>query len=342
MGMPVNDTGYVFMSSQTNGTWSTPTALSLANLPVSAFLGIALAQADNGEELLTTGYDVNNDTGALFVYDSPAAITLAGSASSPSVAPSSTLTFDLTLTNADQPGSTPATTLNSVVLTDTLPTGTTFVSSNAANGTCNDAGSTVTCTLISLAPGNNAQNPWTPSITVKTPSTAAALTNTLVVGSDEPLVGATTVNTQITNDVVPTLKSGNLSTATGTVVSGTLNGTPGFTGQALTFMIVSQPSNGTVTLTDASTGAFTYTPNPGFDGSDAFVWTAGDGVVTATPVSESIAVGASGGSGSGSSGKSGGGAFGIPMILLLCVMLITMISRKHRHCCDQRSLQPLK
>jgi uncharacterized repeat protein (TIGR01451 family) len=330
MGMPVNDTGYIFMSTKTNGTWSTPVSLSIANLPVSAFLGINLAQGDDGEELLTTGYTVNNDTGALFVYDSPAAITLAASPSAPVVAPGSSLTFDITLTNADQPGSMPATTLNDVVLTDTLPTGTTYVSSNAANGTCNHTGDTVTCTLTSLTPGNNNQNPWAPSITVKTQTTAANLTNVLTVNSNEPLLGSTILSTNATNDVVPTLKSGNLSTATNKAVSGTLQATAGFTGQRLTFTVVSQPSSGNIALTNASTGTFTYTPNSGFSGIDTFVWTAGDGVVTAIPVAESISVGTSSG-GSGSSGKTGGGAMGIGTLLAFtCLCALSDRKRSKR------------
>ena len=105
MGLPYGNSGYVYMSTKT-GTWSTPVALSIANLPVNAVVGITLAQADNGEELLTSGYVVNADIGALFVYASPAATSLSDTPSATSVAPGSTLTFDLTLTNADQPAST--------------------------------------------------------------------------------------------------------------------------------------------------------------------------------------------------------------------------------------------
>jgi uncharacterized repeat protein (TIGR01451 family) len=290
MGMPVNDTGYVFLSTKTNGTWSTPTTLSLANLPVSAFLGIALAQGDDGEELLTTGYEVNNDTGALFVYDSPAAVTLATSPSATSVAPGSSLTFNLTLTNTDQPGSTPATTLNDVVLTDILPAGTIYVSSNAANGSCNHAGGTVTCTLASLVPGNNSQNPWSPSITVTTPSSASVLTNTLNVSSNEPLTGTTSVTTDVTNDVVPTAINGGVATSPGQAVPGALTVTPGYSGQNLTFVIQGQPTHGTVALTNAATGAFTYTPAAGFTGTDVFIFNADDGVVTSNAAAETVTV----------------------------------------------------
>ncbi len=311
-----NSTGQVYTATYNGSGWGTPVALSTTNVAYGAIIGEVLAQADNGQELLTAGESANSDLGGLWVYASPANITLAATPSAQSVAPGSTLTFNLTLTNTDQPGSTPATTMNNVVLTDTLPAGTTYVSSNAATGSCSHTSSTVICTLSALTPGNNSQNPWAPSITVNTPSSAATLTNTLTVSANEPLVGSTSVNTPVTNDVVPTVKSGTVSTATNKAVSGTLSATLGFQGQTLTFTIVSPPSDGTATLTNAATGAFTYTPNSGFSGTDTFVWMAGDGFVSAAPVAESIVVGASS-SGSGSSGKSGGGALGLLTLGLL-------------------------
>lgn len=283
-----NSTGAVFVSSHAS-SWSTPVALSVANLPPGAQIGMALAQGDYGEELVTSGAVANLNTGGLWVYTSPAAITLAGSPSATSIAPGSALTFNLTLTNSDQPGNTPATTLNNVVLTDTLPTGVTYKSSNAANGNCSNSGGTVTCTLASLAPGNNSQNPWTPSITVTTPSSAAVLTNSVSMSANEPLIGATTVSTKVTNDVTPTVTNGFLSTSPGQAVSGTLTAKPGFAGQQLSFAITTQPANGSVTL-NAATGAFTYTPNAGFSGTDVFVFTAGDGIVTSGSGVESVTV----------------------------------------------------
>lgn len=294
MGMPINNTGYVFVSTHGSSGWSTPAALSTSNLPVNALVGTQLAAGDNGEELLTSGETVNNNIGGLFVYDSPATITLADSPSATAIAPGSTLTFDLGLTNADQPGSTPATTLNNVVLTDILPTGVTYVSSNAANGSCNNSGKTVTCTLTSLAPGNNNQNPWAPSITVKTPATASKLTNSVSVSANEPLIGSSSVNTQVINDVTPVAIAGGVATTPGTAVSGTLTATPGFSGQSLTFAMVTAPGNGTLKLTNASTGAFTYTPNTGFTGTDVFIFNVGDGVVTSNFAAEIVTVSATG------------------------------------------------
>lgn len=65
-------------------------------------------------------------------------------------------------------------------------------------------------------------------------------------------------------------------------------------GDALTFTIVTPPSKGTLTITDAATGAFTYTPNAGAIGYDRFLYRAEDAtggsnavgsvfIVTATP-----------------------------------------------------------
>jgi hypothetical protein len=80
-----------------------------------------------------------------------------------------------------------------------------------------------------------------------------------------------------------------VTTTEGQSVSGTLSasasGNP-----ALTFQIVTQPSNGTVTLTNASTGAFTYTPNSGFTGTDSFTFDASDSGGTSNTATETVTV----------------------------------------------------
>ena len=47
-------------------------------------------------------------------------------------------------------------------------------------------------------------------------------------------------------------------------------------GDAFAVFVVGQPSHGTVTVTDAATGAFTYTPNANWNGSDLVVFKAVD------------------------------------------------------------------
>jgi hypothetical protein len=66
-------------------------------------------------------------------------------------------------------------------------------------------------------------------------------------------------------------------------------------GDPLTYAIAAQPLNGAVVVTDASTGAYTYTPDADFNGSDSFTFSANDGVtdsnvatvtITITPVND--------------------------------------------------------
>ncbi len=192
------NSGSIYASVQNNGSWSTPTALSVSGVNYGDSLGFSLAVGQNGQMLLSGAVGANANAGGGFVYASSAAISLNVSPSANPVTPGSNVTFNLNITNSDQPATFPATTLTNVVLTDTLPSGSSYVSSNAANGTCSDSGSTVTCTLASLAPGNNSQNPWSPSITVKMPASTGTLTNTLSISADQPLQGTTNTSTTLT------------------------------------------------------------------------------------------------------------------------------------------------
>ncbi|HSN17375.1 MAG TPA: Ig-like domain-containing protein, partial [Gammaproteobacteria bacterium] len=102
----------------------------------------------------------------------------------------------------------------------------------------------------------------------------------------------------------PTVSDMTLTTPANTALTGTLKGT----GASLSFAIATQPSHGSVKLTDTGTGAFTYTPASGYNGSDSFTFTAENTLLKATsnPATVNITVG-SGGSGS-SSGGSGSGS----------------------------------
>jgi hypothetical protein len=48
-------------------------------------------------------------------------------------------------------------------------------------------------------------------------------------------------------------------------------------GNPLTFSLVANGSKGVAAITNASTGAFTYTPNAGAQGSDSFTFKVNDG-----------------------------------------------------------------
>ena len=59
-------------------------------------------------------------------------------------------------------------------------------------------------------------------------------------------------------------------------------------GDPLTAVLMSAPSNGTVTLN--SNGSFTYTPNPAFTGADAFTYVANDGTANSNVATVTITV----------------------------------------------------
>jgi hypothetical protein len=91
-------------------------------------------------------------------------------------------------------------------------------------------------------------------------------------------------------------------------------------GHELTFSIVGNGSLGTATITDAATGAYTYTPNADVFGDDEFTFVANDGAadsniatVTVT-IHPAFTVNASGGRGGS---NTGGGGIGGPVIVVM-------------------------
>jgi VCBS repeat-containing protein len=53
---------------------------------------------------------------------------------------------------------------------------------------------------------------------------------------------------------------------------------------------MTQPQNGTLTLN--ADGSFTYTPTPGFNGSDSFVYQASDGTISSNPTTVTLTINA--------------------------------------------------
>ncbi len=84
--------------------------------------------------------------------------------------------------------------------------------------------------------------------------------------------GLVTVNINPT----PTALDQTIGTCINQPVSGTLTASSGGTATITSFAIVTPPTNGMITAFNAVTGTFTYTPNPGFTGTDSFTFTATD------------------------------------------------------------------
>jgi hypothetical protein len=89
--------------------------------------------------------------------------------------------------------------------------------------------------------------------------------------------------------VAPTATSGTLATDEDTPKQGTLNASYP-KNDHLTYRIVKNGNKGTVTITNASTGAFTYTPNPDANGSDTFRFKANDGLMDSKAATVKISI----------------------------------------------------
>lgn len=87
----------------------------------------------------------------------------------------------------------------------------------------------------------------------------------------------------------PTASDVSALTRPGTSVNGVLNAADA-DGDPLTFALVANPANGTVTLGGTGNQDFAYTPNGGFAGMDSFTFTASDGSATSNTATASVAV----------------------------------------------------
>jgi uncharacterized repeat protein (TIGR03803 family) len=90
-------------------------------------------------------------------------------------------------------------------------------------------------------------------------------------------------------DDAPVAHDGTLTVTMNTPASGVLSATD-VDSPSLTFAIVSNGAKGTAVLTNAATGAFTYSPNAGASGADVFTFAASDGLLTSAPASIAITI----------------------------------------------------
>ena len=99
-----------------------------------------------------------------------------------------------------------------------------------------------------------------------------------------------TVSITVQNQA-PTAQPATLVTHVNTLVTGNLVATdPDLPAQTLKYAVATGPTHGQLIITNATTGAFTYIPNSGFGGNDAFTFTANDGSLTSAPASVAVQV----------------------------------------------------
>ena len=99
-----------------------------------------------------------------------------------------------------------------------------------------------------------------------------------------------TVNSAPLGAVAPLTSDANLSDYAGQSASGVLAAVD-VSGNSMSYAIATKPKNGTVSVTSTS-GAFVYTPNAGFTGSDSFTFTATDTTnkLTSSPATISLTI----------------------------------------------------
>jgi VCBS repeat-containing protein len=107
-------------------------------------------------------------------------------------------------------------------------------------------------------------------------------------GVDTSAAQTFVINVTAVNDA-PVASNGSLTTNEDTAASGSLSASD-VDGDALTYSIVANGTKGSAVITNAATGAFTYTPNANANGSDSITFRASDGTVNSNTATVSITI----------------------------------------------------
>ena len=244
---------YVFESS--GSTWSHQAKLTASNAAASDVFGDSVAIEGDTVVIGPGGDDdKGSNSGSAYVFVGPVADLEVTKTDSPDpVTAGNSLTYTLTVANNG-----PATSMG-VVLTDTLPSGVSFVSSTPGSPTCTESGGTVTCNMGNLA--NNTTT--TATIVVNVASSVAegtSLSNKATATST-----ATDLNTSNNTDIT---SSTTVNRKADLEVTKTDSPDPVTAGNSLTYAVTVKnngPSDATnVTLTDTlPSGASFVSSTPG-------------------------------------------------------------------------------
>ena len=98
-------------------------------------------------------------------------------------------------------------------------------------------------------------------------------------GFENSAIGTVTITVENTNDAPVAHFAGILTTLEDNAVSGTLGATDPDEEDVMDFRLATLPAKGEVIITNAQTGAFTYTPHQDLNGSDSFFFVVHDGTL---------------------------------------------------------------
>ena len=128
---------------------------------------------------------------------------------------------------------------------------------------------------------------YTPHLNANGPDTVTFQASDSTLSSN---VGTFTLNIAPVNDV-PVASDGSLAVTEDVAATGSFAGSD-VDSASLTFAIVTNGSRGTATITNAATGAFTYTPNSGANGPDSVTFQVSDGSLTSNVGTVSVSISA--------------------------------------------------
>ncbi|MGH8126894.1 MAG: Ig-like domain-containing protein [Gammaproteobacteria bacterium] len=258
------------------GTWARVIAAQGTSVGFAAPLIYQLPSSDfhditsgsNGGESAATGWDYTTGFGSMIISDVVNDIGggSGGGSNPPTASNGSVSTNENTAVNGTLSASDP----NGDALTFSIenePSHGSVSITNASTG------------AFTYTPNNNYSG--SDSFTFEATDSAGLTSNTAT--------ESVTVNSSGGGNNPPTASNGSITTNENTAKSGTLSASDP-DGDALTFSIVSQPSHGSVSITNASSGAFTYTPNSNYYGSDSFTFKANDGQADSNTATESVTV----------------------------------------------------
>ena len=168
----------------------------------------------------------------------------------------------------------------------------TIVINVLANDTDNDIGDSKIVVSVSAVTGTAGGTVVVSNAGADVTYTASTgegtVTFTYIMQDAAAVQSTATVTISVTANPSPVAAAGTL-----TVVEDSSNNTGTVSAtdaDPITYAIATNASSGTVSITDVNTGAYTYTPNSNFSGTDTFTFTANDGISDSAPETVTITV----------------------------------------------------